>query len=139
MSYPPIIDLQSFLRAKDEASIGTPGAEDSINAAMAVIDNHKDDAIRGHCLSNGLDVIEAILRAAFVPLAVIPPLTPSVDPPQPSGSQGEAGNSNSQAPFPLFCTETPISQPISPTPKVHNAQTGTGEAGKTPKAKGPQP
>jgi hypothetical protein len=85
MSYPPILDLQSYLRAKDEASLGTPGAEDAINMAMAVIDNSDDDAVRGRCIGDGLDVIEALLQAAFVPQAVIPPPTPSVAPPQPLG------------------------------------------------------
>jgi hypothetical protein len=84
-------------------------------------------------------MIEALLRMAFVPQAIIPPPTPSVAPPQPLGLQGKAGTSNSQVPFPSFCTETPISQPISPTPEVRDAQMGTREAGKTPKAKGPQP
>jgi hypothetical protein len=55
--------------------------KDAINAAMTVIDNAADDAVRGHCLSNGLDVIEALLWAAFVPQAVNPPPTPSVVPP----------------------------------------------------------
>jgi hypothetical protein len=50
--------------------------------------------------------------------------------------QGEAGTTNSQTPFTLFCSETPISQPISPTPKVRGEQTGTGKAGMTPRAKG---
>jgi hypothetical protein len=136
MSYPPVLDLQSYLRAKDEASLGTPGAEDAINMAMAVIDNSDDDAVRGHRIGNGSDVIEALLQAAFVPQAVIPPPTPSVAPPQPSGLQGEAGTSNSQAPFTSFCTETPISQPISPTPEVHNTNTGIKEVGTIPRAKG---
>jgi hypothetical protein len=47
MSYPPILDLQSYLRAKDEASLGTPSTENAINAAMAVIDNSDDNAVRG--------------------------------------------------------------------------------------------
>jgi hypothetical protein len=139
MSYPPVLDLQSYLRAKDEASLGTPGAEDAINVAMAVINNSDDDAMRGHHIGDGSDVIKALLQAAFVPQAIIPPPTPSVAPPQPSGSQGKAGTSNSQAPFTSFCTETPISQPISPTPEVHDANTGTGEAGMIPRAKGTQP
>jgi hypothetical protein len=136
MSYPPVINLQSFLRAKDEASIGTPDAEDSINVAMAVIDNYDDESIRGHRLGDGLDVIEALLRVAFVPQADSPPPTPSVAPPQPSGSQGEAGTTNSQMPFTPFCSETPISQPISPTPEVCGEQMGTGKVGMTPRAKG---
>jgi hypothetical protein len=136
MSFPPIIDLQSFHRAKDESHLGTPGAEDAIKAAMAVINNSADDIVRGHHLGNGSDVIEALLRAAFVPQADSPPPTPSVAPPQPSGSQGEAGTTNSQMPFTPFCSETPISQPISPTPEVRGEQTGTGKVGTTPRAKG---
>jgi hypothetical protein len=76
MSFPPVIDLQSFHRAKDESHLGTPGTEDTIKAAMAVIDNSTNDVVRGHRLGDGLDVIEAILRAAFVPQAVSPLLLP---------------------------------------------------------------
>jgi hypothetical protein len=76
-----IIDLQSFHRAKDESHLGTPGTEDAIKAAMAVIDNSADDVVRGHHLGDGLDVIEALLRVAFVPQADSPPPTPSVAPP----------------------------------------------------------
>jgi hypothetical protein len=67
MSFPPIIDLQSFHRAKDESHLGTPGAEDAIKAAMAVINNSTNNIVRSHHLGDGLDVIEALLRAAFVP------------------------------------------------------------------------
>jgi hypothetical protein len=95
MSFPPIIDLQSFYRAKDESCLGTPGAEDAIKAAMAVINNSTDDIMRGHCLGDGSDMIKALLRAAFIPQADSPPPTPSVAPPQPSGLQGEAGTTNS--------------------------------------------
>jgi hypothetical protein len=80
MSYPPVINLPSYHRAKDDAALGVPGADDAINTAMAVIDNH-NDSIRGHRLDDGSDVIEVVLRAALVPPAVNPPLTPSVDPP----------------------------------------------------------
>jgi hypothetical protein len=136
MSFPPVIDLQSFHRAKDESHLGTPGAEDAIKAAMAVIDSSADNVVRGHHLGDGSDVIEVLLRAAFVPQADSPPPTPSIAPPQPSGLQGEASTTNSQMPFTPFYSETPISQPISPTPKVHGEQTGMGEAGTTPRAKG---
>jgi hypothetical protein len=81
MSYPPVIDLQSFLRAKDEATLDTPSTDKAINVAMAVIDNHNNKAIKGHHLGNGSDIIKVVLRAAFIPPAIIPPLTPSVDPP----------------------------------------------------------
>jgi hypothetical protein len=80
MSYPPVIDLLSYHRAKDDATLSVPGADDAINTAMAVIDNH-NDSIRGHHLGDGSDVIEAVLRAALVPPAVNPPPTPSVNPP----------------------------------------------------------
>jgi hypothetical protein len=84
-------------------------------------------------------VIEALLQAALVPQAINPPPTPSVAPPWPSSLQGKAGNSNSQTSLPPFCSETPISQPISPTPEVHSVKSGMGEAGTTPRAKGKKP
>jgi hypothetical protein len=80
MSYPSVIDLLSYLRAKDEATLSTPGTNNVINMAMAVINNYDNKAIRGHHLSNGLDMIEAIFRAAFIPSTIIPPPTPSIDP-----------------------------------------------------------
>jgi hypothetical protein len=76
MSYSPVINLQSYHKVKDDASLGIPGTDDVINAAMAVIDNY-NDSIKGCCLGDGSDVIEAVLWAAFVPSAVIPPPTPS--------------------------------------------------------------
>jgi hypothetical protein len=67
MSFPSVINLQSFHRAKDEFTLGTPSTEDAIKVAMAVINDTADDTVRGHCLRNGLDVIEALLQVAFVP------------------------------------------------------------------------
>jgi hypothetical protein len=85
MSFPLVINLQSYHRAKDESTLGTPGAEDAINVAMAIIDNSTDNIIRGHHIGNGLNMIKVLLQDAFVPQAVVPPPTPSVVPPQPSG------------------------------------------------------
>jgi hypothetical protein len=67
MPYPPILNFPSYLRAKDESTLGTPGAEEAINTAMAVINDADDDAVRGHHLGDGSDVIEALLQAASVP------------------------------------------------------------------------
>jgi hypothetical protein len=78
MSFPPVIDFLSFLKAKDEATLGTPGTDEAIKVAMAVIDAAADDAVRGRHLGDGSDMIEALLRAAFVPQADSPPPTPSV-------------------------------------------------------------
>jgi hypothetical protein len=61
MSFPPVINLQSFHRAKDESCLGT------LKAAMVVINNSADDIVRGHHLGDGSDVIEALLRVAFIP------------------------------------------------------------------------
>jgi hypothetical protein len=119
--------------------LGNPVTDKTIKAAIAVIDGSPTNIKRGHCLDNGSDVIEALLWAALIPQAVNPPSTPTVAPPWPSDSQGKAGNSNSQMPLPLFCSETPISQPISPIPKVYGVKSGTGEAGATPRAKGKKP
>jgi hypothetical protein len=139
MSFPPVIDLQSYHRAKDESSLGTPGAAEAIKVASEFIDSLPLDIRKGCHLSDSSGVLEAALKAAFAPPAIDPPPTPSVAPPPPPGMQGEAGSPNSQVPFTSFCTETPISQPISPTPEVCDAQTGTGEAGTTPRAKGSKP
>jgi hypothetical protein len=65
-----------------------------------------------------------------------PPLTPSVVPPEPSSSQVEAGTTNSQSLFMLFCTGTPISQPNTPNPEPTGTPTGEGQVGMTPRAKG---
>ncbi|KAH9982059.1 hypothetical protein BGW80DRAFT_1247044 [Lactifluus volemus] len=117
MSYPPILDIQSLNKAKDDCTLGTPGAAEAIKAALEVVCNIPDDIQRGHRLDDGSDVVEVALRATFVPQAVDPPPTPSVAPPKPLSSLGEAGTSNSQMPFTLFCTGTPISQPNSPHPE----------------------
>jgi hypothetical protein len=136
MPYPPILNILSFNKAKDNHILETPGADEAIKEVLKIVCDIPDDISRGHRLGDGSDVIEAALRAALVPQAFDPPPTPSVAPPRPSGSQGEAGTTNSQVPFTSFCSKTPISQPISPTPEVHDAQMGMGEVGKTPRAKG---
>ncbi|KAH9952273.1 hypothetical protein BGW80DRAFT_1470841 [Lactifluus volemus] len=136
MSYPPILDIQSLNKAKDDRTLGTPGAAEAIKAALEVVCNIPDDIQRGHRLGDGSDVVEAALRAAFVPQAVDPPPTPSVAPPEPFSSLGEAGTSNSQTPFTPFCTGTPVSQPISPHPEPTGVSPGEGQAGTTPRAKG---
>jgi hypothetical protein len=66
MFYPPVLDLQSYLRAKDKASLDTSSAENAINMAMAVINNFNNDAVWGCHISDGSDMIKAILWAAFV-------------------------------------------------------------------------
>jgi hypothetical protein len=83
MSYPPILDIQSFNRAKDNHILGIPSADEAIKAAIRVIDATNNNTMRGHHLSNGSDVIELLLQAALVPQAIPPPLTPSVNPPPP--------------------------------------------------------
>jgi hypothetical protein len=65
-----------------------------------------------------------------------PPPTPSVVPPKPYSSQGEAGTSNSQSLLMPFCAETPVSQPNTPNPEPTSASLGKGQAGTTPRAKG---
>jgi hypothetical protein len=67
MSFPPVIDFLSFLKAKDEATLGTPGADKAIKAAMAVINAAANDTVQGCRLGDGSDMIEALLRAAFIP------------------------------------------------------------------------
>jgi hypothetical protein len=109
MSFPPIIDLQSYHRAKDKFILGTPGTAEAIKAASDFIDNILLDIKKGHHLSDGLGMLEVALKAAFAPPVIKPPPTPSIAPPPLSGMQSEAGTSNSQVPFPSFCTETPIS------------------------------
>ncbi|KAH9971768.1 hypothetical protein BGW80DRAFT_1460428 [Lactifluus volemus] len=136
MSYPPILDIQSLNRAKDNCTLGTPGTAEAIKAALEVVCNIPDDIQQGHCLGDGSDMVEAALRAAFVPQAVDPPSTPSVAPPEPLSSLGEAGTSNSQMSFTPFCTGTPISQPNSPHPEPTGVSPGEGQAGTTPRAKG---
>jgi hypothetical protein len=136
MPYPHIIDLQSLNKAKDDRTLGIPGADEAIKAALNIVCNIPDDVQRGHRLGDGSDVVEAALRAAFVPLAVDPPPTPSVVPPESNNSQGKAGTSNSQTPFTPFCTGTPISQPTSPHPEPTGVSPGEGQAGTTPRAKG---
>jgi hypothetical protein len=138
MPYPFILNILSFNKAKDNCVLGTLGADEAIKGALKIVCNIPDDISRGHCLDNGLDMIKVALRAALVPQAFDPPPTPSVAPPQPSGLQGEASTTNSQVPFTSFCSKTPILQPISPTPEVCDAQTGTGKAGTTPRVKGTQ-
>jgi hypothetical protein len=66
MFFSPVIDLQSFYRAEDEFTLSIPSAEDTIKAAMAVIDDATNNTVRGHHLSDGSDVIEALLWVAFV-------------------------------------------------------------------------
>ncbi|KAH9959892.1 hypothetical protein BGW80DRAFT_1464549 [Lactifluus volemus] len=117
MSYPPILDIQSLNKAKDDCTLGTPGAAEAIKAALEVVCNIPDDIQRGHRLGNGSDVVEAALRAAFIPQAVDPPPTPST-------------------PFTPFCTGTPISQPNSPHPEPTGISPGKGQVGTTPRAKG---
>jgi hypothetical protein len=68
--------------------------------------------------------------------AFSPPPSPSVAPPEPHDSQGEAGTTNSQLPLTPFCTGTPISQPTSPHPEPTGILLGKGQAGTTPRAKG---
>ncbi|KAH9974343.1 hypothetical protein BGW80DRAFT_1458406 [Lactifluus volemus] len=136
MSYPPILDLQSFNKAKDDRTLEVPGAAEAINAAVEVVCKIPDDVQRGHRLGDGSDVVEAALRAAFAPQAVDPPPTPSVAPTEPPSSLGEAGTSNSQSPFTPFCTGTPVSQPNTPHPEPSGDSPGEGQAGTTPRAKG---
>jgi hypothetical protein len=73
MSYPPVLDIQSFNRAKDGHILGTSGTDEAIKAAMRVINFTDDDTVRGHHLDDGSDMIESLLQAALVPQA-IPPL-----------------------------------------------------------------
>ncbi|KAH9954262.1 hypothetical protein BGW80DRAFT_1467891 [Lactifluus volemus] len=110
MSYPPILDLQSFNKAKDDRTLEVPGAAEAINAAVEVVCKIPDDIQRGHRLGDGSDV--------------------------PPSSLGEAGTSNSQSPFTPFCTGTPVSQPNTPHPEPSGDSPGEGQAGTTPRAKG---
>jgi hypothetical protein len=141
MSLPPITDLQSFLFAKDQCKLGTPGADKAIKAAVKVIEAIPKDISNGCRLGDGSNVIKVALQAALAPPAVNPPHTPSVEPLQPSSLQGEAGNSNSQTHFTPFHSEAPISQPPSPPPlpEVLSTHTGMDKATKTPKAMGIKP
>jgi hypothetical protein len=138
MPYPPILDFQSFDKAKDDRILGVPGADKAINVAVEVICSLPED-IQEHRLGDGSDVVEAALRAALAPQAVDPPPTPSVAPTEPPSSLGEAGTSNSQSPFTLFCTGTPVSQPNTPHPEPVGDSPGEGQAGTTPRVKGKPP
>jgi hypothetical protein len=83
-----------------------------------------------------LNALKQRAEAAAAP-RLNPPPTPSVVPPKPHDSQGEAGTTNSRRP-PLapFCAETPISQPTTPHPEPIGTSLGKGQAGTTPRAKG---
>jgi hypothetical protein len=61
MSYPPVLDIQFFNRAKDNRILGTPSADEAIKAAMRVINSTDDDTVRGHHLNDGLNMIESLL------------------------------------------------------------------------------
>jgi hypothetical protein len=136
MSFPPIINLLSYHRAKDASSLGTPDAAEAIKVASEFINSLSVNIRRGHQLGDGSGMIEAALQAAFAPPAIEPPPTPSVVPPKPSSLQGEDGTTNSQPPLVPFCAETPISQPTTPHPEPTSTPLGEGQAGKTPRAKG---
>jgi hypothetical protein len=80
MSYPPILNIQSLNKVKDDCTLGTPSAAKAIKAALKVVCNIPDNIQQGHRLGNGSDVVEVALRAAFIPQAIDPPPTPSVAP-----------------------------------------------------------
>ncbi|KAH9959891.1 hypothetical protein BGW80DRAFT_1464548 [Lactifluus volemus] len=117
MSYPPILDIQSFNKAKDDRTLGTPSTAEAIKVALEVVCTIPDDIQQEHHLGDGSDMVEVALRAAFIPQAVDPPPTPSIL-------------------FMLFCTRTPILQPNSPHPEPTGVSPGKGQAGTTPRAKG---
>jgi hypothetical protein len=43
MPYPHIIDLQSLNKAKDDCTLGIPGADEAIKAALNVVCNILED------------------------------------------------------------------------------------------------
>jgi hypothetical protein len=95
MSFPPVIDIQSYHRAKDESALDTPGTAKAIKVTSDFIDSLLVDIKRGYHLNNSSGMLEVALKAAFAPPAIEPPLTSSVVPPLPPGIQGKAGTSNS--------------------------------------------
>jgi hypothetical protein len=86
MPYPHIIDLQSLNKAKDNRTLGIPDANEAIKAALNIFCNILEDIQRGYHLGDRSDIVKAALRAAFVSLAVDPPPTPSVVPPESDNS-----------------------------------------------------
>jgi hypothetical protein len=81
MSFPPVINIQSYHRAKDKSTLGTFGTAEAIKVASDFINSLLLNIKRGCCLGNGLGVLEAAFQAAFVPSAIDPPPTPSIVPP----------------------------------------------------------
>ncbi|KAH9979614.1 hypothetical protein BGW80DRAFT_1455299 [Lactifluus volemus] len=88
MSYPPILDLQSFNKAKDDRTLEVPGAAEAINAAVEVVCKIPDDVRRGHRLGDGSDV---------------PPPSPEL--------AWRGWHIKFPVAFYTVCTGTPVSQP----------------------------
>jgi hypothetical protein len=125
MSYPSVDSHDSYLQALQDLDDNIPGAREAVLAVQA------DTSVQ-----LGRLVPIARVSAPPPPQVLPPPPTPSVDPPKLSSSQAEAGTSNYPVAFKLFCTGTPVSQPITPNPEPTGTSSGKGQVGMTPRAKG---
>jgi hypothetical protein len=82
MSYPHIFNIQSFNKAKEDYTLGTPGVDKATKVALEVVYKIPNNIQRRHCLGNRSDMVKVALRAAFVPQAIDPfPMSSVVPPP----------------------------------------------------------